>query len=224
MALLTLPRTQSLRPSVAFIWVGVTTILNGRRRLPVPNLAGHGCCESIIGANRLGSNSLTECLVFGARVGEQAARDALEAPAPAGDSEAHQAEAEQERLISAYLDKAGGRERIAPIRRDLQAAMERGAGVYRTEESMKEAVEEVRALKERFRDLALFDRDRAFNTELVAALELENMLDVAETVVASGLERRESRGSHTRRDYLDRDDERVLTHSLAFFTPQGPRI
>ena len=102
--------------------------------------------------------------------------------------------------------------------------MERGAGVYRTEESLKEAVEEVRALEERFADLALFDRERAFNTELVSALELGNMLDVAETVVASGLERRESRGSHTRRDYPDRDDERYLTHSMAFSTPQGPRI
>jgi len=213
-----------VRPVVHYMMGGVDTDIEGRTPLPGLYSAGEAACVSINGANRLGSNSLTECLVFGARVGEQAARDALEAPAPAGDSEAHQAEAEQERLISAYLDKAGGRERIAPIRRDLQAAMERGAGVYRTEESMKEAVEEVRALKERFRDLALFDRDRAFNTELVAALELENMLDVAETVVASGLERRESRGSHTRRDYPDRDDERFLTHSLAFFTPQGPRI
>jgi len=213
-----------VRPVVHYMMGGVDTDIEGRTPLPGLYSAGETACVSINGANRLGSNSLTECLVFGARVGRQAARDALEAAAPAGDSEAHQAEAEQERLISAYLDKPGGRERIAPIRRDLQAAMERGAGVYRTEESMKEAVEEVRALKERFRDLALFDRDRAFNTELVAALELENMLDVAETVVASGLERRESRGSHTRRDYPDRDDERFLTQSLAFFTPQGPRI
>src|SRR5206468_2574024 len=83
---------------------------------------------------------------------------------------------------------------ISAIRRELQAAMERGAGVFRTEESLKEAVEEVRGLRERYRDIALDDRDRAFNTELVAALELDNMLDVAETVVRSGLERRESRG------------------------------
>src|SRR5206468_1312344 len=134
------------------------------------------------------------------------------------------ATAEQDRLTSAYLDRASGQERIGPIGRELQAAMERGAGVYRTEESLKQAVEEVRALKERFGNLALFDHDRAFNTELVSALELGNMLDVAETVVASGLERRESRGSHTRRDYPDRDDRRFLAHSLAFSTPQGPRI
>jgi len=85
-------------------------------------------------------------------------------------------------------------------------------------------VEEVRVLRERYRDLALDDRDRAYNTELVAALELENMLDVAETMVGSALERRESRGSHTRRDYPDRDDERYLKHTLAFTSPDGPRI
>src|SRR5438128_1028623 len=213
-----------VRPVVHYMMGGVDTDVVGRTRLPGLYAAGEAACVSINGANRLGSNSLTECVVFGARVGRQAAADALEAGVPPGNPLALLAEAEQDRLTASYLDKEGGRERIAPIRRDLQAAMERGAGVYRTEESMKEAVEEVRALKERFRDIALFDRDRAFNTELVAALELENMLDVAETVVASGLERRESRGSHTRRDYPDRDDDRFLAHSLAISTPEGPRI
>src|SRR2546426_7547301 len=213
-----------VRPVVHYMMGGVDTDLEGRTRLSGLYGAGEAACVSINGANRLGSNSLTECLVFGARVGRRAAEDALQAAEPAENPLALLAEAEQDRLTVSYLDRDGGRERIAPIRRDLQAAMERGAGVYRTEESLKEAVEEVRALKERFRDLALFDHDRAFNTELVAALELGNMLDVAETVVASGLERRESRGSHTRRDYPDRDDDRFLAHSLAISTPEGPRI
>jgi succinate dehydrogenase/fumarate reductase flavoprotein subunit len=162
--------------------------------------------------------------VFGARVGKQAAHDALEAAVPTGNPLTHLAQAEQDRLVASYLEKDGGRERIASIRRDLQVAMERGAGVFRTEESLSEAVQKVRELKERFRDVALDDRDRAFNTELVTALELGNMLDVAETVVRSGLERRESRGSHTRRDYPNRDDEQYLKHSLAFATTEGPRI
>jgi succinate dehydrogenase/fumarate reductase flavoprotein subunit len=102
--------------------------------------------------------------------------------------------------------------------------MERGVGVFRTEESLKEAVEEVRSLIVRYGDLRLDDHDRAYNTELVTALELENMLDVAETVVGSAVERRESRGSHTRRDCPERDDERYLKHSLAFMTAEGPRI
>jgi len=202
----------------------VDTDLVGRTRLPGLYAAGETACVSINGANRLGSNSLSECLVFGARVGREAAQDALSASPPSVNPVARQAESEQARLVTSYLGKEGGRQRIGPIRRDLQAAMEKGAGVYRTEESLKEAVEEVRVLRERYRDLALDDRDRAFNTELVTALELENMLDVAETIVKSGLERRESRGSHTRRDHTERDDDRFLKHSLAFDTSDGPRI
>jgi fumarate reductase flavoprotein subunit len=203
---------------------GVDTDVVGRTRLDGLYAAGETACVSINGANRLGSNSLTECLVFGTRVGTQAAEDALEAVAPAEDAAVEQAAAEQDRLVATYLDRPAGSERISTIRSKLQAAMERGAGVYRTEESLKVAVEEVHGLRERYADVALDDHDRAFNTELVAALELGNMIDVAEAVVRSGLERRESRGSHTRRDHPDRDDERFLRHSLANSTPDGPRI
>jgi len=89
---------------------------------------------------------------------------------------------------------------------------------------LERGVEDVAKLRERYRDLALDDHDRAFNTELVTALELDNMLDVAAAVVQSALERQESRGSHTRRDHPERDDERFLKHSLAFETAEGPRI
>jgi fumarate reductase flavoprotein subunit len=213
-----------VRPVVHYMMGGIDTDLVGRTRLPGLYAAGEAACVSMNGANRLGSNSLSECLVFGARSGRQAAEDALGASQTDERPLEKLAQTEQARLVATYLEKEGGRERISTIRRELQAAMERGAGVFRTEESLKEAVEEVRQLRERYRDLALDDRDRAFNTELVAALELDNMLDVAETVVRSGLERRESRGSHTRRDHPDRDDERFLKHSLAFAAPEGPRI
>jgi fumarate reductase flavoprotein subunit len=213
-----------VRPVVHYMMGGIDTDLVGRTRLPGLYAAGEAACVSMNGANRLGSNSLSECLVFGARSGRQAAEDALGASQTDERPLEKLAQTEQARLVATYLEKEGGRERISTIRRGLQAAMERGAGVFRTEESLKEAVEEVRQLRERYRDLALDDRDRAFNTELVAALELDNMLDVAETVVRSGLERRESRGSHTRRDHPDRDDERFLKHSLAFAAPEGPRI
>jgi fumarate reductase flavoprotein subunit len=213
-----------VRPVVHYMMGGVDTDLVGRTDLPGLYAAGETACVSINGANRLGSNSLTECLVFGARVGRQAAEDATEAEAPAEGASVGSAEAEQDRLVATYLERRTGGERISAIRTELQAAMERGAGVFRTEESLKEAVEEVRGLRERYADVALDDRDRAFNTELVAALELDNMLDVAEAVVRSGLERRESRGSHTRRDHPDRDDRRFLRHSLASATPEGARI
>jgi len=213
-----------VRPVVHYMMGGIDTDMEGRTPLRGLYAAGEAACVSINGANRLGSNSLTECVVFGARVGRAAAEDAMEATVPAENPLALLAGAEQVRLVATYLDKTGGRERVAAIRKDLQHTMERGVGVYRTEESIKEAVEEVGVLRERYRDLALDDQDRAYNTELVTALELENMLDVAETVVGSALDRRESRGSHTRRDYPDRDDERYLKHTLAFTTPDGPRI
>jgi fumarate reductase flavoprotein subunit len=213
-----------VRPVVHYMMGGIDTDLMGRTKLDGVYAAGEAACVSMNGANRLGSNSLTECLVFGARVGRQAAQDATEVAAPSSNPLASLAAAEQDRLAGAYLEKEGGKERIAGIRRELQAAMERGAGIYRTEESLKVAVEEVAALRERYYDLAIDDRDRAFNTELVTALELENMLEVAETIVQSGLMRQESRGSHTRRDFPDRDDERYLKHSLAFATSEGPRI
>jgi fumarate reductase flavoprotein subunit len=213
-----------VRPVVHYMMGGVDTDIEGRTPLPGLYAAGEAACVSINGANRLGSNSLTECVVFGARVGRAAAEDAAEATEPAQNPLAVLAEAEQDRLVATYLDRPDGRERVAAIRRELQHTMEGGVGVYRTEESIKQAVEEVRVLRERYRDLALDDRDRAYNTELVSALELENMLDVAETMVGSALERRESRGSHTRRDYPDRDDERYLKHTLAFTSPDGPRI
>ena len=213
-----------VRPVVHYMMGGVDTDSVGRTPLPGLYASGETACVSINGANRLGSNSLTECLVFGARVGREAAEDALEAGAQAGEAAISQAEAEQDRLFATYLDRETGSERISTIRSDLQTAMERGAGVFRTEESLKEAVEAVSGLRERYSDVAIDDHDRAFNTELVAALELDNMLDVADAVVRSGLERRESRGSHTRRDYADRDDERFLKHSLVFFATEGAKI
>jgi fumarate reductase flavoprotein subunit len=211
-----------VRPVVHYMMGGVDTDITGRTLLDGLYAAGEAACVSINGANRLGSNSLTECLVFGARVGKQAAHDAMEAAAPTGIALARMAAEEQDRLVATYLDSAADGERIAPIRRDLQATMERGAGVFRTESSLKESIEDVAKLKERYQGVTLDDRDRAFNTELVTALELGNMLDVAETVLWSGADRRESRGSHTRRDYPDRDDARFLRHSLASATPDGP--
>jgi len=213
-----------VRPVVHYMMGGVDTDSVGRTPLPGLYASGETACVSINGANRLGSNSLTECLVFGARVGREAAENALEAGAQAGEAAVSQAGAEQDRLFATYLDREAGSERISTIRSDLQTAMERGAGVFRTEESLKEAVEAVSGLRERYSDVAIDDHDRAFNTELVAALELDNMLDVADAVVRSGLERRESRGSHTRRDYADRDDERFLKHSLVFFATEGAKI
>ena len=110
------------------------------------------------------------------------------------------------------------------LRTDLQYAMEQNVGVFRTREGLLQAAEDVRNLQERFKHIRLDDSSKVFNTELTAVLELRNMLDAAETVVAPAILREESRGSNARRDFEERDDQKFLAHSLSYRTPDGPRV
>jgi fumarate reductase flavoprotein subunit len=220
-----------VRPVVHYMMGGVHTDPEGAT--PLPGLFAAGECANVglNGANRLGSNSLPECLVFGARAGRAAARYALEQATPPEDVAQRLAEAEGQRLERTYLSPpdggpgpAGG-ERVATVREALQDAMERGVGVFRTADALRTAVTELGALRERLARLRLDDHRRRFNTELFSALELEFMLDVAEAVAASALAREESRGSHARRDFPERDDDRFLAHSMAYRQPEGaPRL
>ena len=213
-----------VRPVVHYMMGGVHTDINGATPLQGLFAAGEVACVSINGANRLGSNSLTECLVFGARAGRAAAAYAAEQEAPSGHILA-QAMDEQRRLETQFLHKTGGRERIATIREDMQKTTEESAGIYRTGMALLAATETLRKLQERFQNIALDDHSQTFNTELVAALELSCMLDVAETIVQSALHRTESRGAHQRTDFPKRDDEKFLAHSLVFQQEDGsPRI
>jgi succinate dehydrogenase flavoprotein subunit len=213
-----------VRPVVHYMMGGIHTDLHGVTPLPGLYAAGEAACVSINGANRLGSNSLTEILVFGARAGKAAAAFAAE-QAGASPSLVSQAQDEQRRLEEGFLQKRGGRERIATLRAEMHQIMEESAGIYRTETVLKDGAEKLRRLQERFRELSLDDDSYTFNTELTAALELSYMLDVAQAIVQSALERRESRGSHQRSDYPERDDERFLAHSLASRGENGaPRI
>jgi fumarate reductase flavoprotein subunit len=186
--------------------------------------AGETACVSLNGANRLGSNSLTELLVFGTRAGRTAAAYATTIAAPAAAAIDALAADEQRRLDRQFLRKDGGKERIATIRQEMQQAMEEGAGIYRDEQKMEKTCKTLRTLRERFKDIVIEDRGSTFNTEVMTAFELDFMLDVAEAVANSALKRRESRGSHTRTDFSKRDDENFLKHTLAYRTPDGPRI
>jgi len=213
-----------VRPVVHYMMGGIHTDIHGATPLPGLYAAGEAACVSINGANRLGSNSLTEILVFGARAGKAAAAFAAE-QAGASPSLVAQAHDEHRRLEERFLRKSGGKERIATLRAEMHQIMEESAGIYRIETVLKDAAGKLRRLQERFQDLSLDDNSYTFNTELTAALELSYMLDVAQTIVQSGLERRESRGSHQRTDYPQRDDERFLAHSLASRAEDGsPRI
>jgi len=203
---------------------GVHTDKHGATTLPGLYAAGEAACVSINGANRLGSNSLTECLVFGARAGKGAAAFALEhkrVNRPAAEARTRD---EAQRLTRDLIQNDNGNERIATLRTEMTTAMEMGAGIYRDEGQLRRTCDELAALRERFSRIRLDDRTRGFNTELTGALELDFMLDVASTVAYSALARTESRGSHQRTDHPKRDDARFLKHTLAFRTGGEPRI
>ncbi|MCI0403625.1 MAG: fumarate reductase (quinol) flavoprotein subunit [Acidobacteria bacterium] len=205
-----------VRPVVHYMMGGIHTDIHGATPLPGLYAAGEVACVSINGANRLGSNSLTEILVFGARAGLAAASYASQStPANPATAVYAQAREEEQRLHRDYLRKDGGTERLSSLREEMQKAMEESAGIYRTAAQLEQAAHKMRELQARFRNLRLDDRSYTFNTELLAALELGFMLDVADTIVASALARRESRGSHQRTDFPQRDDANFLTHSLA---------
>jgi len=209
-----------VRPVVHYMMGGVSTDIDGATPLSGLFAAGEVACVSINGANRLGSNSLPECLVFGARAGRAAARYAAERPAPSGSALA-QARDERRRLEVQFLHKTGGSERVATIREEMQNTVEASAGIYRKKESLSSGSQKLRELQERFGNISLDDRSRTFNTELEAALELGFMLDVAESIVYCALERTESRGAHQRTDFPARNDQDFLAHSLVYRNADG---
>ncbi len=213
-----------VRPVVHYMMGGIHTDIHGATSLAGLFAAGEVACVSINGANRLGSNSLTELLVFGARTGTAAAAFASQQRKPS-PSVLAQAQDEERRLGERFLRKTGGTEKVASLRAEMQKTMEESAGIYRTASVLEEAARKLRELQERFHDVSLEDRTYTFNTELIAVLELSYMLDVAEAIVHSALQRRESRGSHQRTDYPKRDDTQFLVHSLATRGESGsPRI
>ena len=213
-----------VRPVVHYMMGGVHTDIDGSTPIAGLYSSGEVACVSLNGANRLGSNSLSECLVFGARSGKAAAANALEVDSPSDAVLERGARQEEERLSGFVSRAVEGEERVADIRTDLQKAMEAGAGIYRTEEGLKELCDSFPALKERYSRVAMDDSSTVFNTELIAALELGCMLEVAEALAQCALLRRESRGSHSRSDCEERDDERFLQHSLAYRTEDEPRV
>ncbi len=209
-----------VRPVVHYMMGGVHTDIDGATPLAGLYAAGEVACVSINGANRLGSNSLPELLVFGARAGraaaEYAAGEVRTRPAVLA-----QARDEQRQLANEFLHRSGGRERLATLREEMQKTMEESAGIYRSGDALARAADRLREVRERFGDLRIEDQSRTFNTERVAALELSFMLDVAEGIVSAALRREESRGAHQRTDFPARDDQRFLAHSLIYRTPDA---
>jgi len=208
-----------VRPVVHYMMGGVHTDINGATPIEGLFAAGETACVTINGANRLGSNSLPECLVFGARAGKAAAEYATSAEQPPAVV-MHQAD-DEVRRIDQLRSVDRGTERIADIREAMQATMEDSAGIFRSGDSLTKGVDQLADLQQRLNHVRLTDETRVFNTELVAALELANMLDIAETMLQSALQREESRGAHQRTDFTTRDDTRFLNHALAYREEDG---
>jgi succinate dehydrogenase / fumarate reductase flavoprotein subunit len=209
-----------VRPGAHYHMGGIATTIWGETVIPGLYAAGECACVSVHGANRLGGNSLLEAIVFGRRAGERAAEYSLTVkPRALSDTVLKQEEARIRRLMENQ-----GPERAWQVREDLGRVMSQHLGIFRSQASMAEALETIRALRVRADRVRLHDKGRVFNTDLIQALELSCLVELAEVIVASALAREESRGAHYRSDFPQRDDVNWLKHTLAVKTPEGPRL
>jgi len=180
----------------------------------IPGLyaAGECACVSVHGANRLGTNSLLDINVFGKRAGQYSveyAKTAKQVPLP--EDAAHDVLAMIEKVR-----KSKGKEKIAQLRKELQDSMDKNAQVFRTEETLQEALDKIHELRKRYENIAIQDQGKRFNTDLLEAIELGFLLDLAEVTVVACRERRESRGAHLREDFPNRDDKKFMVHSMVY--------
>ncbi|URM89931.1 succinate dehydrogenase flavoprotein subunit [Streptomyces sp. MRC013] len=207
-----------IQPTAHYAMGGIPTNVQGEvlsdNTTVVPGLyaAGEVACVSVHGANRLGTNSLLDINVFGRRAGIAAAEysakaDYVELP----ENPASFVEEQVERLR-----RSTGTERVAELRRELQETMDANVMVFRTEQTIKTAVEKIAELRERYRNVAIQDKGKRYNTDLLEAIELGNLLDLAEVMAVSALARKESRGGHYREDYPNRDDVNFMRHTMAY--------
>jgi fumarate reductase flavoprotein subunit len=214
-----------VRPVVHFMMGGIDTNIDGETAMPGLYAIGETACSGLHGANRLGSNSLTELLVAGKRTAEKASAYAKQAGRSEQDPELNAQADSVVSWVRELLLQSGGDESIAKIRREMKSSLEEGAGIYRDEEGALATCRKVAELRERFNAIEVHDKSNVFNTDLQQALELRNLLEISETVAEASLERRESRGAHQRLDHTERDDTNFLKHSLVFRQPEGrPRV
>jgi succinate dehydrogenase / fumarate reductase flavoprotein subunit len=210
-----------IRPGMHYMMGGIKTDVHGATRVPGLYAAGETACVSVHGANRLGANSLLDTVVFGRRAGEATAAYAKER----GQKTVSEAfVADEEARIKGILARSTDGDSVAKIRLEMGQVMNDNISVFRHEEGMKKAQSTIRRLKERYARVGVQNKGKVFNTGLIFALELGYMLDVAETIAAGALARKESRGAHARVDMPDRDDANFLKHALVFRTESGPRI
>jgi succinate dehydrogenase / fumarate reductase flavoprotein subunit len=211
-----------VRPAAHYFMGGVHTDIDGATPIKGIWAAGEAACVSLHGANRLGSNSTTECLVWGKITGDNVAKYASRQKAFSTPPEEKTLKEAEARVFSRF--SSDGKESAYALRRELQRTMDSQVGVFRTGTGLKIALDKIRELKQRLPDVKVKDRGRIYNTDLLSALETDNLLDLAEIIVTGALSRTESRGAHSRRDFPNRDDVNWLKHTLVYYTPKGPRL
>lgn len=213
-----------VRPTIHYCMGGIPVNTDGRVRASAESLtegffsAGECSCVSVHGGNRLGSNSLLECVVYGRRTGRTIAEYVKNRKLPSFDAQFYLTEAQEQ--MQQLLNQAGTL-RINEVRQEFQDCMTEYCGVFRSQEVMEEGLVKLQAIKAKYEQIYLDDKHPAWNTELIEALELRSIMVVGEMILTSALNRQESRGSHAREDFRDRDDERFLQHTLAYYSPAG---
>src|ERR687883_600859 len=210
-----------IKPGNHYVMGGIRTDVNGLTPIPGLYAAGECACVSVHGGNRLGANSLLDTLVFGGRAGTHAGRSAkglaLPEPSPA-------ALADEERMIRALVRRERSGRRVSEIRAELGETMDKYVAVFRDEDGLRTALDTIRRLKEDARTVSVDDKGTVFNQDVLGALELDFMLDNAECIVLSALERKESRGAQFRTDFPERDDDEWLRHINVSVDAGAPQI
>jgi succinate dehydrogenase / fumarate reductase flavoprotein subunit len=210
------------KPVAHYSMGGIETTIKGATCIKGIWAAGEAACVSLHGANRLGSNSTAECLVWGKIAGSETGRYCMETEQVAPVPE-KQVEKEYNRIFEELLNRKGT-ENLYDIRRELRSCMDVNVSVFRTGEELSRGLDSIRQLRKRYTGIRIDDKSPVYNTNLYHALEIENLLDLAQIMVTGALERTESRGGHARRDYPERDDKNWLRHTMAFFSEEGPRL
>ncbi len=206
-----------IRPVVHYMMGGIHTNIDAETSIPGLYAIGECACVSINGANRLGSNSLTELLVFGKRAAQNAVEYVSTHVPLTGDSTTSKLAKQAQDRVRAWFEKPEGSQAVSHIRREMMDSMEAGVGIYRDEAGIQNTCDKLAQLRPTLANVSLYDKSNVYNTELFQLLELENMLDVSQAVAEAALARKESRGAHQRLDYVERDDDNYLKHSLIYF-------
>jgi succinate dehydrogenase / fumarate reductase flavoprotein subunit len=213
-----------VRPTVHYSMGGIPVNTDGQVRSGPDGLiegffaAGEAACVSVHGANRLGSNSLLECIVYGRRTGAAIARYIQDRKLPDINQQSYIRSTQEQ--INTLMNQSGTI-RIGTLRQNFQDCMTQYCGVFRTQELMQEGFNQLKQLQQQYEQIYLDDKGTTWNTELIEALELRSLMVVGEIILTSALNRKESRGAHCREDYTERDDTNFLKHTMAFYSPAG---